>query len=42
MRYKDEENVVYDLRMLVDDVYGTHFADKEHVETVVQLAQDRN
>lgn len=42
MRYKDEENAVYDLRMLADDGYGTNFADKEHVDTVVQLSQDGN
>lgn len=42
MRYKNEKHAVYDLRMLVEDVCGTNFADKEHVETVVRLAQDEN
>lgn len=42
MRYKNEKHAVYDLRMLVDDVCGTNFADKEHVETVVRLVQDEN
>lgn len=42
MRYEDEENAVNDLRMIVEDVCKTNFVDKEHVETVVRLAQEGN